>query len=119
MILNKYKIYYYVKNKFLVIFLKKQIYISNITISIILINNKLKFALLGLYYNIVNSNYKYKILNIYTMSITNLSKYNTHNNISLLILYKYKIQYTDINKLTTPAKAIHLARTFNINSFKL
>ena len=79
------------KNRFLVIFLKKQIYISNITISIILINNKLKFALLGLYYNTTNSKYKYKILSIYTMNLTKLSKYNTHNNISLLILYKYKI----------------------------
>ena len=101
------------------IFLKKQIYISNITISIILINNKLKFALLGLYYNTINNKYKYKILSIYTMNLTNLSKYNTHNNISLLILYKYKIQYTDINKLTTPTKAIHLAKTITINSFKL
>ena len=49
----------------------------------------MKFALLGLYYNTINSK------------------------------YKYKIQYIDINKLTTPAKAIHLARTININSFKL
>ena len=79
----------------------------------------MKFALLGLYYNTRNSKYKYKILSIYTINLTNLSKYNTHNNISLLILYKYKIQYIDINKLTTPAKAIHLARTININSFKL
>ena len=78
----------------------------------------MKFALLGLYYNTINSKYKYKILSIYTVNLTNLSKYNTHNNISLLILY-IKIQYIDINKLTTPAKAIHLARTININSFKL
>ena len=53
------------------------------------------------------------------MNLKNLSKYNTHNNISLLILYKYKIQYKDINKLTTPIKAIHLARTININIFIL
>ena len=79
----------------------------------------MKFALLGLYYNTINSKYKYKILSIYTINLTNLSKYNTHNNTSLLILYKYKIQYIDINKLITPAKAIHLARTININSFKL
>ena len=79
----------------------------------------MKFALLGLYYNIINSKYKYKILSIYTMNLTNLSKYNTHNNISLLILYKYKIQYIDINKLTTLAKAINLARIINVNSFKL
>ena len=78
----------------------------------------MKFALLVLYYNTINSKYKYKIL-IYTINLTNLSKYNTHNNISLLILYNYKIQYIDINKLTTPTKAIHLARTININSFKL
>ena len=56
---------------------------------------------------------------MYPINLTNLSKYNTHNNISLPILYKYKIQYIDINKLTTPTKAIHLARTININSFKL
>ena len=81
-------------------------------------NESLK-KLYKLYYNTINSKYKYKILSIYTTNLTNLSKYNTHNNISLLILYKYKIQYIDINKLTTPAKAIHLARTININSFKL
>ena len=51
----------------------------------------MKFALLGLYYNTINSKYKYKILSIYTINLTNLSKYNTHNNISLIILYKYKI----------------------------
>ena len=79
----------------------------------------MKFALLGLYYNIINSKYKYKILSMYTINLTNLSKYNTHNNIKLLILYKYKIQYIDINKLTTLAKAIHLARTININNFKV
>ena len=38
---------------------------------------------------------------------------------NLLILHKYKIQYIDINKLTTLAKAIHLAKTININSYKL
>ena len=81
----------------------------------------MKFALLGLCYNTINSKYKYKILSIYTINLTNLSKYkyNIHNNISLLVLYKYKIQYIDINKLITPAKAIHLARSININSFKL
>ena len=79
----------------------------------------MNFAVLGLHYNTINSKHKYKILGIYTMNLTNLSKYNTHNNISLLILYKYKIQYIEINKLTTPAKAIHLARTININIFKL
>ena len=76
----------------------------------------MKFALLSLYYNTINSKYKYKILSIYIIILTNLSKYNTHNNISLLILYKYKIQYIDINKLTTLAKAIHLIKTININS---
>ena len=66
----------------------------------------MKFTLLSLYYNTINSKYNYKILSIYTINLTNLSKYNTHNNISSLILYKYKIQYIDTSKLTTPAKAI-------------
>ena len=79
----------------------------------------MKFALLGLYYNTINNKYKYKILSIYTINLTNLRKYNTHNNISLLISYKYKIQYIDINKLTTPAKVIHLTSPINTNNFKL
>ena len=79
----------------------------------------MKFALLGLYYNTINSKYKFTILSIYIINLTNLSKYNTHKNISLLILYQYKIQCIDINKLTTLAKVIHLSRTININSFKL
>ena len=71
-------IYYYVKNKFLIIFLKKQIYISNITISVILISKKLTNYL----------NWRYLDLKFWIFSYTRI-----------ILLFSLNGSPTKVNKL--------------------